>query len=691
MRDVPHAAAGAACTVAPNPRFPVNKGGLCVKGWSAASHARPPRSPARSRWCDTTGGALAPVSWEVALGRDRRTVSRGPGEIRRRRRRRLRRRLADQREGLSARQVRARRARHREHRLQRPLLHVVGRGRGQRARSASIAGCRSRSRTSRSASRRSCSSAQPGRDDAADHAVLRGAAAQRRPADRRRPAPDRDRAWAGRHLRLTPGTDAALANGLLHVLDPRRPDRRGVHRATAPRASRTRGASRRPTGPSASSASPASPRRRSSRSRTRSAARRSAMILTARGPEQQAQGVDQRARLHQRRARARRGRQAARAASARSPARATARADASTGRRPTSCPATGSIDDPDASPPHGGGLERAGVRDSARRASRRSRLLDALGTRHPRAVRDGLQPGRVRARRAARRASGSTALDTLVVADFFLSETAERADVVLPTAQWAEEDGTMTNLEGPRHPPAPRDRRRPTACAPTSRSSSALADRAGTRRAGFPTRRSATSSTSSAARPRAAWPTTRASPTSGSSSRTACSGRVRRSRPPGHAATLRRPVPDAVRPGALPRDAARRDRRRARRASFRCFLTTGRVLAHYQSGTQTRRIAGAAGAGARAASPKCTRVAAARAGVADGDRGRADHAARHGDLQGQADAHDPRGHRLRAVSLGRRAVGQPPDQRGARSDQPHARVQGLRRARRARAARRSAT
>jgi assimilatory nitrate reductase catalytic subunit len=39
-------------------------------------------------------------------------------------------------------------------------------------------------------------------------------------------------------------------------------------------------------------------------------------------------------------------------------------------------------------------------------------------------------------------------LDFLVVADFFLSETAQIADVVLPAAQWAEEDGTMTNLEG---------------------------------------------------------------------------------------------------------------------------------------------------------------------------------------------------------------------------------------------------
>jgi assimilatory nitrate reductase catalytic subunit len=40
------------------------------------------------------------------------------------------------------------------------------------------------------------------------------------------------------------------------------------------------------------------------------------------------------------------------------------------------------------------------------------------------------------------------ALDLLVVSDFFLSETAALADVVLPTAQWAEEDGTMTNVEG---------------------------------------------------------------------------------------------------------------------------------------------------------------------------------------------------------------------------------------------------
>src|SRR3954467_3193318 len=39
-------------------------------------------------------------------------------------------------------------------------------------------------------------------------------------------------------------------------------------------------------------------------------------------------------------------------------------------------------------------------------------------------------------------------LDFLAVSDFFLSETAELADVVLPSAMWAEEEGTMTNVEG---------------------------------------------------------------------------------------------------------------------------------------------------------------------------------------------------------------------------------------------------
>ncbi|MDQ0093281.1 molybdopterin oxidoreductase family protein [Paeniglutamicibacter psychrophenolicus] len=44
--------------------------------------------------------------------------------------------------------------------------------------------------------------------------------------------------------------------------------------------------------------------------------------------------------------------------------------------------------------------------------------------------------------------AGLRRLDFLVVCDFFLSETAAEADLVLPVLQWAEEEGTMTNLEG---------------------------------------------------------------------------------------------------------------------------------------------------------------------------------------------------------------------------------------------------
>jgi assimilatory nitrate reductase catalytic subunit len=76
-------------------------------------------------------------------------------------------------------------------------------------------------------------------------------------------------------------------------------------------------------------------------------------------------------------------------------------------------------------------------------------LLDALGT--PGGPRGLLVFGSnvaVSAPASARVAERLAALDLLVVADVVLSETAALADVVFPVTQWAEEDGTMTNLEG---------------------------------------------------------------------------------------------------------------------------------------------------------------------------------------------------------------------------------------------------
>ncbi|WP_431931825.1 molybdopterin oxidoreductase family protein [Micromonospora sp. RP3T] len=76
-------------------------------------------------------------------------------------------------------------------------------------------------------------------------------------------------------------------------------------------------------------------------------------------------------------------------------------------------------------------------------------LLDSLGTPSgPRALLVFGSNPVVSAPRAARIESRLRDLDLLVVADLLRSETAELADVVLPVAQWAEEDGTMTNLEG---------------------------------------------------------------------------------------------------------------------------------------------------------------------------------------------------------------------------------------------------
>jgi assimilatory nitrate reductase catalytic subunit len=76
-------------------------------------------------------------------------------------------------------------------------------------------------------------------------------------------------------------------------------------------------------------------------------------------------------------------------------------------------------------------------------------LLDSLGT--PDGARALLVMGSnvvVSSPAAGRIARRLGALDFLAVCDPLLSETAALADVVLPVAQWAEETGTMTNLEG---------------------------------------------------------------------------------------------------------------------------------------------------------------------------------------------------------------------------------------------------
>ncbi|MEU0082895.1 molybdopterin oxidoreductase family protein [Streptomyces sp. NPDC006274] len=74
-------------------------------------------------------------------------------------------------------------------------------------------------------------------------------------------------------------------------------------------------------------------------------------------------------------------------------------------------------------------------------------LLDALGGDVKALLLMASNPV-VSAPRAAHVEERIRSLDFLAVADVVLSETAALADVVLPVTQWAEETGTMTNLEG---------------------------------------------------------------------------------------------------------------------------------------------------------------------------------------------------------------------------------------------------
>ncbi|WP_328855878.1 molybdopterin oxidoreductase family protein [Microbispora hainanensis] len=220
-------------------------------------------------------------------------------------------------------------------------------------------------------------------------------------------------------------------------------------------------------------------------------------------------------------------------------------------------------------------------------------LFDALGTPEgPKALLlFGSNPV-VSAPRAGHVAGRLGALDLLVVSDFVLSETAAMAHVVLPTTQWAEEAGTMTNLEG-----RVLLRRQAAAPPPGARSDleilRGLAERLGCGEK-FPAdprtvfdelRRASAGGVADysgityeriAAETGVFWPC----PGTGDDSAGPHPGTPRPfldrfATPDGRA----RLVPVEHRPPAEDVD-----------EEFPLYLTSGRVLAHYQSGAQTRRI-----------------------------------------------------------------------------------------------------
>jgi assimilatory nitrate reductase catalytic subunit len=217
-------------------------------------------------------------------------------------------------------------------------------------------------------------------------------------------------------------------------------------------------------------------------------------------------------------------------------------------------------------------------------------LLDSLGSEGgPRALLVfGSNPA-VSAPNAGHVERRLRALDLLVVADVVVSETAALADVVLPTTQWAEEDGTVTNLEG-----RVLRRRRALAPPPNVRSDlevvADLANRLGATTA-FPTD------------PRAVFDELREASAGGPAD---YSGITYERVAAGEGVCWPCPAPDH--PGtprlfehrfATPDGRARfvvstvdePDGREEPDDAYPLYLTTGRLLAHYQSGAQTRRVA----------------------------------------------------------------------------------------------------
>ena len=213
------------------------------------------------------------------------------------------------------------------------------------------------------------------------------------------------------------------------------------------------------------------------------------------------------------------------------------------------------IDDPAAREHVAARLGRRPGRRCPARASPPSSCSRSLGTdgRPARPARARLQPAASAPPTPAASPSASRALDLLVVCDFVPSETALLADVVLPVTQWAEEEGTMTSLEG-----RVLRRRRAHRAARRGAQRAVGLVRAGPparlRRApGAPTRpRCSTSCARASAGGRADYSGLSHARLDADGGR--CTGRAPRpptaqARHPGHAAAVRRPLPHAGRPG----------------------------------------------------------------------------------------------------------------------------------------------
>jgi assimilatory nitrate reductase catalytic subunit len=248
------------------------------------------------------------------------------------------------------------------------------------------------------------------------------------------------------HLQLTPGTDAALANGLLNIamtegyLDESFISTRTRNFELARRVASSYWPSRveRITGVPEQQLYIAA--RLLGQSRT-------AMILTSRGPEQQSHGVDNvLAFINLALALGKAGKPYCGYGCL--TGQGNGQGGREHGQKADQLPGYRRLDNPEHRK-YVAGIWGIDENDLPLPGPSAYEMLDNLG--QPGGVRALLVFGSnlaVSAPRAAHIERRLDSLDFLAVSDFFLSETAAHADVVLPSAQWAEEEGTMTNLEG---------------------------------------------------------------------------------------------------------------------------------------------------------------------------------------------------------------------------------------------------
>jgi assimilatory nitrate reductase catalytic subunit len=259
--------------------------------------------------------------------------------------------------------------------------------------------------------------------------------------------PRRTNTAAGAHLHLQPlpGTDLALANGLLHIVirDGLADQEYIRQRTTGFEAVRAATNAYWPQRVERMTGVPEAQLRET----VRLLAERPAMILTARGAEQHSTGTDTaQAWLNLALALGLVGRPHSGYGTI--TGQGNGQGGREHGQKADQLPGYRKLDDP-AARAHVAAVWGIDPAELPRPGLSAYEMLDRLGTE------GGVRALLVFASNIAVSAPHSNhvldrlrALDFLVVSDIFRSETAELADVVLPTAQWAEEEGTMTNLEG---------------------------------------------------------------------------------------------------------------------------------------------------------------------------------------------------------------------------------------------------